>query len=224
LTPSAGNPRANKYPSAKPTIRGIAISSIGSRAHREAGQRHNEDDDDRILKDGERLHVSMFAMDGRGEVLPALDAKHYGLYPAGPGVKEGGACTIDGRPGHLKKVEGGFLCVPVGEDAMSPITDSQPAMVVDAFGNGGLALNRPGSRYLTAGRLTTDHAVQVTRELERRRAYADSVCELQDAWKSSGPSDREIQRIHDTGDPVRDAYLDQKYDLETAWSRGSGRR
>ena len=39
-----------------------------------------------------------------------------------------------------------------------------PLRVVDAFGNGGLALNKPGARYLTAGKHTPDHAALVMRD------------------------------------------------------------
>jgi hypothetical protein len=38
-----------------------------------------------------------------------------------------------------------------------------PLRVVDAFGNGGLALKKPGARYLTAGTHMTDHAVLAVR-------------------------------------------------------------
>jgi hypothetical protein len=36
--------------------------------------------------------------------------------------------------------------------------------------------------------------------------------------------DREVARMHNTGDARTDAYLDQKYDLENSWHRGSGKR
>jgi len=35
-----------------------------------------------------------------------------------------------------------------------------------------------------------------------------------------GTNDREVARIHNTGDARTDAYLDQLHDLTTAWSRG----
>ena len=86
------------------------------------------------------------------------------------------------------------------------------------YGNGGLALNKPGARYAVAGRQTTDHAVQVTRAEERARAYADSVADLQDAWRGNGNSN-EVAHLHDSGDPTADAYADQVHDLENAWRR-----
>jgi hypothetical protein len=180
----------------------------------------------KILRDGEVLRVPLQLMDSLQKDVHAHyghgprfdDAKHYGLYPAGPGVEEGGACTIDGKPGALRKVEGGFLCVPIGEDAMPTINDSSPATVVDGFGNSGLALNKPGARYLTAGAKAIDHALQIAREFERGQAYADSVRDLTDAWKSdANSSTREIARIHNKGDARTDAYLDQLHDLQNAW-------
>ena len=48
--------------------------------------------------------------------------------------------------------------------------------------------------------------------------------ELQDAWKGNNTNDREVARMHNTGDARTDAYLDQKYDLENSWHRGNGKR
>ena len=50
-----------------------------------------------------------------------------------------------------------------------------PLRVVDAFGNGGLALNKPGARYLTAGEHTPDHAALVMRDHQRREARDEYV-------------------------------------------------
>jgi hypothetical protein len=99
-----------------------------------------------------------------------------------------------------------------------------PWRVVDAFGNGGLALSRPGGRYLIAGTHTPDHAALVMADHMRREARDQYVADLQDAWKGDNTNDREVARIHNTGDAVRDAYLDQKYDLENSWHRGTGKR
>jgi hypothetical protein len=94
-----------------------------------------------------------------------------------------------------------------------------PLHVVDALGNSGLALHRPGSRYLTAGTRTTDHAALVMRDHLRREARDQYIADLQDAWKGNNTNDREVARLHDTGNPVRDAYLDQVADLTSAWQR-----
>jgi hypothetical protein len=138
------------------------------------------DDEDtnvlRILRDGERMHFSMMAMDSGGEVLP--------------------------------------------RNAASTVNTGAPLRVVDAFGNSGLALHKPGSRYLTAGTRTPEHAALVMRDHLRREARDEYIAELQNAWKSTGTGNREVARVHDTGDAVRDAYLDQVHDLTTAWSRG----
>ena len=144
-------------------------------------KRYEDDDDDnvlRTLKDGERMHFSMMAMDSGGEVLPGRD-------------------TVDA---------------------------TAPLRVVDAFGNSGLALNKPGARYLTAGKHTPDHAALLMHDHQRREARDEYVQQLCDAWKSTGTSDREVARMHNTGDARTDAYLDQKYDLENSWHRGSGKR
>jgi hypothetical protein len=114
-------------------------------------------------------------------------------------------------------------------DSADGLTDLQrsvrdhfaPARVVDAFGNSGLALSRPGARYLTAGTRTPDHAALVMRDHERREARDEYVQQLCDAWKGTGTNDREVARVHDTGDAVRDAYLDSVADLTTSWSRRS---
>jgi hypothetical protein len=99
-----------------------------------------------------------------------------------------------------------------------------PVTLVDSFGNSGLALHKPGARYLIAGAGTGDHARLVTADAIRADAYADSVRAACDAWRGPNASDREVARIHNTGDARTDAYLDQKYDLENSWHRGSGNR
>ena len=99
-----------------------------------------------------------------------------------------------------------------------------PLRVVDAFGNSGLALNKPGSRHLAARKGTPDNAAMVMRDHQCREARDQYIAELCDSWKSTGTSDREVARMHNTGDARTDAYLDQKYDLENSWHRGSGKR
>src|SRR5262245_18391304 len=114
-------------------------------------------------------------------------------------------------------------------DSADGLTDvvrdaTAPLRVVDAFGNSGLALSRPGARYLTVGTRTPDHAVLVVRDHERREARDEYIQQLCDASKSTGIHDREVARIHNTGNARTDAYLDQKYDLENSWHHGSGKR
>ena len=65
-------------------------------------------------------------------------------------------------------------------------------------------------------------------------AYERAKAEAQDAWrtpsapaadhavteaKTDNMNDREVARVHDTGDPVRDAYLDGITDLTSSWQR-----
>jgi hypothetical protein len=47
--------------------------------------------------------------------------------------------------------------------------------VVDAFGNSGSAVSRPGRRYLTAGTRTRAHAALVMRDHGRREARDEYV-------------------------------------------------
>jgi hypothetical protein len=125
--------------------------------------------------------------------------------------------------------DGGRIRVPMMmRDSADGLTELQrsvrdhfaPVTLVDSFGNSGLALHKPGARYLIAGAGTGDHARLVTADAIRTDAYADSVRAACDAWRGPNASDREVARVHDTGDAVRDSYLDQVHDLTTAWSRG----
>lgn len=116
--------------------------------------------------------------------------------------------------------DGGRLRVPMmARDGLSDIQraimDAKAARFDDTA-----ARHQPGPIYCdTAG-------------LERKaRAYADSVRDLTeawrtppslpDAWKTNNMSDREVARLHITGDAKRDAYLDYVEDLTSAWQ---GRR
>jgi hypothetical protein len=96
-----------------------------------------------------------------------------------------------------------------------------PVTLVDSFGNSGLALHKPGARYLIAGAGTGDHARLVTADAIRADAYADSVRAACDAWRGPNASDREVARVHNAGDARTDAYLDSVADLTTSWSRRS---
>jgi hypothetical protein len=121
--------------------------------------------------------------------------------------------------------DGQRIVVPLNmRDGMSPVQRAVAAeatarcvTVVDGLGRP--AGHRPGACYLRTVPHTADHAVAVTREHLRREAYADAVTEASNAWKSSDIGGREVPRLHDTGDAVRDAYLDSVADLTTAWSR-----
>jgi hypothetical protein len=109
-------------------------------------------------------------------------------------------------------------------DGLSPlqrtvVEDKAARGVTVVDGLGRPAGHRPGACYLRTVPHTVDHAVAVTQEHLRLEAYADSIRELCDAWKGNNSNDREVPRLHDTGDAVRDAYLDSVADLTTSWSR-----
>jgi hypothetical protein len=112
------------------------------------------------------------------------------------------------------------------DSTMSKVRDviTNDAQVVDAFGDSGLALSKPGPRYLTADRNSVQYAVQVTADHNRREAYADALHETCDTWRGKNRDLYEVLRFHNTGDATRDAYLDSVSDLENAWHRGSGKR
>src|SRR5262245_22207001 len=88
-------------------------------------------------------------------------------------------------------------------DAIASTTDAA-AVVVDAFGDSGAGLHRPGARYLHAGHRTVDHAVQTTLAAMRDEAYRSAESEASNAWK--GSNDREIVAKPITGDARADSY------------------
>ena len=116
--------------------------------------------------------------------------------------------------------DGETLRVPLMmRDGMSPLQravaeDAAARRIVVVDGLGRPAGHRPGACYLRTAEHTTDHALAVTRDHLRRKAYADSLAELQDAWKGRN-NDREVQHVHTDGaDERENAYLDQVYDLK----------
>ena len=58
----------------------------------------------------------------------------------------------------------------------------------------------------------------------RPSVAADHAITEANAWKPNNINDREVGRVHNTGDAKLDAYLDNVEDLKTAWARGRGRR
>jgi hypothetical protein len=170
-------------------------------------RRRRRDDDDVVVRDGEAVRVPMMLTDAQLAELPewqrdvvlkwrarrAADA--YGAYPARGGATEGG----------------------VPHESDDAIATTLPAIVVDAFGDSGEGLQRPGFRYLHAGLKSLDHAVRAVRTMERQQALADSIRDLGDSWKAG--ADREVARVSNTGDARMDAYADSVLDLTTAWRR-----
>jgi hypothetical protein len=69
------------------------------------------------------------------------------------------------------------------------LADHAPLHVVDAFGNDGFALNRPGARYAAAGTKTADHARLVTAKIMCDRARAEWINDTVNAWRSDAAGD-----------------------------------
>jgi hypothetical protein len=122
--------------------------------------------------------------------------------------------------------DGRRLRVPMMLRDADSLTPLQRAVAEDAvarrFGLRHAAdLHAPGPRYCT------DRA-----GLERKaRAYAEMVEDMTNAWRTPAAhhgvtdasarktNDREVARVHNTGDAKRDAYLDYVADLTSAWQR-----
>jgi hypothetical protein len=134
--------------------------------------------------------------------------------------------------------DGGRIRVPMmmrdSDDGLTALQRSvrdatAPLRVVDAFGNSGLALSRPGPRYLAAGEHTSHHAVLVMLDHQRREARDQYVADLQDAWKGNNTargtrSQDSAPRgpVYDAveGQRVKDAaYAEMVNELVTAWQR-----
>lgn len=116
--------------------------------------RIKSDDDDRILKDGERLRVSMTMRD-------ALR----GTGSRGPrGQAPGDICTVNGSEGRLRNVKGDLVCVPLkSQDAKPQFTDGR---TTDA-----LALHRPGYRIPVVQDRRAVHDAYRRVELGQSKAY-----------------------------------------------------
>jgi hypothetical protein len=148
-------------------------------------RRHDDEDDERrrVLRDGERMRVPMFAMDGWQRDM----AEHFQ------------------RMRH--------------HDTADEITTHARPMVVDAFGDSGAGLHRPGARYLHAGHRSVDHAVQATLRVLRDEAYEQHEAEEARRWQDS---DREITVKAISGDARVDALLAYEDHVSNAW-RGEHR-
>ena len=114
----------------------------------------DDDDDHRILRDGERRRIPMMMRDEDS------------LSPLQRAIMQDAHET--GRDRILS-------------DAMDARTQ-----VVDAFGNGGLALQRPGARYLSIPEHTVDSAVAEAEDYNRAQSYAIADAEARYSWKG-GP-------------------------------------
>jgi hypothetical protein len=130
----------------------------------------DDDDRKRVLRDGERLRVPLWMMDGTQR--------------------------------------------EIAQRWQQSVTAECGALVTDALGQSGLALHRPGARYL-ASNSNTGIAVQVTLRMMRDQYDA----EQSRRWKDS---DREIPLQRITGDARTDAYLAREQHDANAW-RGAAR-
>src|SRR6476646_10344383 len=109
---------------------------------------------------------------------------------------------------------GRTLRVPLMMRDADSLSEVQRAVMRDKAARGyGLV---DAARHQPGPCCCTDQAANDARE----RAYQEAKREAQEAWKTNNNmTDWEVARVHDTGDPVRDAYLDGVADLTTAWSR-----
>jgi hypothetical protein len=124
--------------------------------------KHGDDDDafdeHGIIKDGRSVRVPMMMRDSLTPLQRAV------------------AADAAGRD----------LVRPLAGPSDNVIETYSPAMVVDGFGNGGLALHQPGYRYLHAGHRSVDHAELVTAEAIRAQAREDYIRMTCDAWRGPG--------------------------------------
>jgi hypothetical protein len=95
-----------------------------------------------------------------------------------------------------------------------PVTTDQRITVVDAFGNGGLALHRPGYRYAAPCAGTTDAGIAPPLADARDEAYQQHDAEEARRWQGS---DREIPLKRITDDARLDAYLARDEHDANAW-------
>jgi hypothetical protein len=114
------------------------------------------------LRDGERLHVSMYMKDA----LAAEDASRR---------RRAAAAAEEAEEEEQ-------------DEEQEQRSDAAPALLVDAFG-GSEGLNRPGARYLLAAHQTTDHARLVTAVQQRDEAlaaaYADYDRAEAERWRGN---------------------------------------
>jgi hypothetical protein len=113
------------------------------------------------------------------------------------------------RDGHSSRV--GML--------MRDSATDERLTIVDAFGNGGAALHRPGARYAVQGAGGTTDPAPTHKDAKDAKDARDEAYRLHDAeearrWQGDG---REIPVKRATGDAVLDAYRDRDESDANAW-------
>jgi hypothetical protein len=137
----------------------------------------------------------------------------------------------DGHRLHVRMMQDGLVPVELSDGTTARLAPWQHAALIAArhglADDGSMALHRPGPRY-AADQAGFDAKAQAYAEMiaDMENAWrkppgepADVVRELCDARKAKTNDEREVERKHNTGNPVADAYMDQLEDLTTAWVR-----
>jgi len=96
--------------------------------------------------------------------------------------------------------------VATGRDRL--LTFDNAPLVVDAWGDSGLALSRPGARY------AADHAL---RSRTTQEAYRQHEEEENRRWQGSSSKEIEVKPV--TGDARLDAYVAREEYVRNAWCK-----
>ena len=166
-------------------------------------------DENGVLRDGRRVRVPMMMRDGLSEVQRAVSAD-----------AEARGTSAEMRMVDEHRAARGLVPLALDDGTTVDLPPWKASIVTAArcglHDDGSLSLNWPGYRFAADGAGAEAKA----------RAYAEMVRDMCDAWKSparppagAGNVNGEVARMHDTGDAVRDAYLDSVADLTSAWSR-----
>jgi hypothetical protein len=147
----------------------------------------------RVLKDKGRVRISMSMRDavvGTGSHGPRGEA-------------DGDLCTIDGREGRLRNVNGELQCVPLkSQDAKPQFTDGRTTDPT--------ALNRPGYRIPIVQDRRAVHDAYEAYETDLTNAY------LGGAQSEDGTSDPVSDSL-DHKDKMQDCYAAYDHELTEAW-------
>jgi subtilisin family serine protease len=104
----------------------------------------------------------------------------------------------------------------VMQDGIERAAADERITIVDAFGNAGAALQRPGARYAVPSPAATDPAPAQDATDPRDEAYRQHDAEEARRWQGDG---REVPVKRVTGDARMDAYLDREEHDANAWKQ-----